>query len=66
MEQLPTANRKAKTQRPEEMEKKKPEREEEEDYTVGTVYKTLMTIRTIRCYYYRLKFEFVTVILVYS
>ena len=53
-------------QRPEEMEKKNPEKEEEEDYAVETVYKTLLNIRTIRCYYYRLKFEFIIVILIYS
>ena len=48
------------------MEKKNPEREEEEDYTVETVYKTLINIRKIRCYYDHLKIEFVTVILIYS
>ena len=44
---------------------KSPEREEEEDYTVETVYKKLVNIRTIRRYYYRLKFEFITVIFIY-
>ena len=61
-----TANRKAKTQRPEDMEKKNPEREEEEDFTVETVFKTFINIRTIRCYYYRFNFEFITVILIHS
>ena len=44
---------------------KNPERQEE-DYTVETVFKILINIRIIRCYYYRLKFEFITVILIYS
>ena len=53
-------------QRPEEMDKKNPEKDEEEDYTVETVYKTLLNIRTIRCKNYRLKFEFIILILIYS
>ena len=61
-----TASREATEQRPEEMDLKNPEKEEEEDYTVETVNKTLPNIRTIRCYYYRLKFLFVIVILIYS
>ena len=48
------------------MEKENTERKEEEDYTVKTVYETFTNIWTIRCYYYRLKFEFITVLLIHA
>ena len=60
------ASRKPMMQRPEELENKNPEKEEEEDYTVETVYKILLNNRIIRSNYYRLKFEFFIVITLYS
>ena len=62
----PVESRKPMMQRPEELENENPEKEEEEDYTVETVDKLLLNIRIIRSYYYRLKFEFIIVILLYS
>ena len=46
-------------------EKKKPTKEEEER-TAKTVFEIEINILTIRCYIYRLKFEFTLVIFIYS
>ena len=52
-------------ERPEDIKKENSERKEEEDYTEQTVYKTVINIWTIRCYHYRLNFDFISVLSIY-
>ena len=62
-----TTSRRSKTQQLEgakSEERRKPTKEEEEDCTVETVLEIETNILTIRCYVYRLKFEFTFVVFI--
>ena len=63
-----TASRRRKTKRPDRVElegRRNPIKEEEKDSTVDTVLKLETNILTIRCYIYRLTFEFIFVMFIF-